>query len=67
MYVVWIINPLTREEFPVKIMDNLHEAFEYKEYLKAYNPGIIAFHTSGIHVNINQLRDEEEVIASVQS
>lgn len=66
MYVVWIINPNTKEEFPVKIMDNLQEAFDYKENLKAENAGIIAFHTAGIHVNVDQLRDEKEVITSVQ-
>lgn len=67
MYVVWIINPLTKEEFPVKVMDNLIEAFDYKENLKNENPGLIAFHTAGIHVDTEQLRDEKEVIKIVQS
>lgn len=66
MYVVWIINPNTKEEFPVKIMDNLQEAFDYKENLKAENPGIIAFHTAGVHVNTEQKRDEKEIILNVR-
>lgn len=68
MCLVWIVDPLTRKNIPLKMLfDNLQDAFEMKEKLKERYPEHIFSHSVGIVVPVSEMKTLTEVMGNVQS
>lgn len=51
MHLVWVIDPVTKEEVTLTpSFPSLQAAFDYKELLSKKYPDLIFYHTTGIEV-----------------